>query len=163
VTQAPVNAGDITLADLAAYEAKQRPPVCGPYRIYIVCGMGPPSSGGLTLLEILGVLENFDRRRRDPLSVEGVHLYAEAARLAYADRNLYMADSDSSPCRCAVCSTPAIFKSRARPHRSRQDDGRSAGRMPPMKASWDYVIGETPEFPRRATSRSSTMTATRWR
>ncbi len=147
VTQAPVNAGDITLADLAAYEAKHRPPVCGPYRIYIVCGMGPPSSGGLTLLEILGVLENFDMAKTKPLSVEGVHLYAEAARLAYADRNLYMADSDfiAVPVRGLLDS--GYLKSRASlidPDKTM--DVAPAG-TPPMKASWDYVIGETPEFP----------------
>jgi gamma-glutamyltranspeptidase/glutathione hydrolase len=147
VAQAPVNAGDITLADLAAYEAKQRPPVCGPYRIYIVCGMGPPSSGGLTLLEILGVLENFDMAKTKPLSVEGVHLYAEAARLAYADRNLYMADSDfiAVPVRGLLDSS--YLKSRASlidPDKAM--DVAPAG-TPQMKASWDYVIGETPEFP----------------
>jgi len=89
-----VNAGDLTEADLASYRAKERPAVCGPYRRYEVCGMGPPSSGGLTLLQILGILEGFDLETEAPWSIRGLHLLTEAERLAYADRGLYMADSD---------------------------------------------------------------------
>ena len=88
------NAGDLTEADLAGYRAKERPAVCGPYRVWEVCGMGPPSSGGLTLLQILGILESFDLKAEAPWSIRGLHLMAEAERLAYADRGLYMADSD---------------------------------------------------------------------
>jgi gamma-glutamyltranspeptidase/glutathione hydrolase len=147
VSQAPVNAGDLTLADLAGYQAKQRPPVCGPYRVYVVCGMGPPSSGGLTLLEILGILENFDMAKTQPVSVEGVHLYAEAARLAYADRNLYMADSDFVAVPIRGLLDPGYLRSRAR----LIDPSKAMGIAPPgaplMKASWDYGAGWTPEFP----------------
>jgi len=109
--------------------------------------MGPPSSGGLTLLEILGVLENFDMAKTRPLSVEGVHLYAEAARLAYADRNLYMADSDfiAVPVRGLLDS--GYLKSRASLIDPDKTMDVAAAGTPPMKASWDYVIGETPEFP----------------
>jgi gamma-glutamyltranspeptidase/glutathione hydrolase len=147
VTQAPVNAGDITLADLAAYRAKQRPPVCGPYRIYVVCGMGPPSSGGLTLLEILGVLENFDMAKTQPVSVEGVHLYAEAARLGYADRNLYMADSDFVAVPIRGLLDPGYLKSRAHLINPNKAMGIAPAGAPPMKASWDHSAGQTPEFP----------------
>ena len=91
------NAGDLTEADLAGYRAKERPAVCGPYRRYEVCGMGPPSSGGLTLLQILGILENYDLKAEAPWSIRGLHLLSEAERLAYADRGLYMADSDFVP------------------------------------------------------------------
>src|SRR5262249_2030842 len=94
VPYAPESPGDIALDDLAAYQAKERPPVCGSYRRYRICGMGPPSSGGSTVLEILGALERFDLRRLQPMSAQGVHLFAEAARLAYADRDRYLADSD---------------------------------------------------------------------
>lgn len=94
VTHAPVSPGDLTLSDLADYQAKERPPVCGQYRRFRICGMGPPSSGGSTVLEILGLLERFDLRRLQPMSAEGVHLFVEAARLAYADRDRYLADSD---------------------------------------------------------------------
>lgn len=84
--------GDLTLADLAHYAALERDPVCGPYRAFRVCGMGPPSSGGVTLLELLGILRRTDFHRAPPLSVEAVHLFSEASRLAYADRARYIAD-----------------------------------------------------------------------
>jgi gamma-glutamyltranspeptidase/glutathione hydrolase len=94
VRQAPVNPGDITAGDLAGYHAKRRKPVCGPYRIYIVCGMGPPSSGGIAVLQILELLEPFTMAAPDPRHPKAVHLFAEAGRLAYADRDRYVADSD---------------------------------------------------------------------
>lgn len=90
----PVNPGLMTADDLARYEATRRDPVCSPYRIYIVCGMGPPSSGGIAVLQILGLLERFDLSPLDPLSARAVHLFAEASRLALADRERYLADPD---------------------------------------------------------------------
>lgn len=90
----PHNPGLMTEADLADYRAKQRAPVCMPYRVYVVCGMGPPSSGGIAVLQILGLLERFDVAALAPLSAEAVHLFAEAGRLALADRNRYIADPD---------------------------------------------------------------------
>lgn len=85
--------GDLTTTDLATYRAIERPPVCGIYRVYKVCGMGAPS-GGLTVLQILGILENFDLPSLEPASLLSVHLFAEAGRLAYADRGFYIADPD---------------------------------------------------------------------
>lgn len=86
--------GDLTTTDLATYRAIERPPVCGVYRVYKVCGMGAPSSGGLTVLQILGILENFNLAEQEPASLEAVHLFSEAGRLAYADRGFYIADPD---------------------------------------------------------------------
>lgn len=88
-----INPGILTLADMAAYEVIERDPICVIYRAYEVCGMGPPTSGGLTIGQILGVLEGYNIPGMGP-SAEAWHLYAEAAKLAYADRGLYMADSD---------------------------------------------------------------------
>ncbi|MDP6590586.1 MAG: gamma-glutamyltransferase [Alphaproteobacteria bacterium] len=88
------NPGAMTVADLETYEARQRPPVCATYRIHAVCGMGPPSSGGLTVLQILGLVEYFDIAGEGANSLAAVHLIAEASRLAFADRALFMADSD---------------------------------------------------------------------
>ena len=88
------NPGLLSEADLATYEAKIRPPVCVTYRASNVCGMGPPSSGGLTVGMILGILQYFDMGKPAPGSPEAEHLFIEAARLAYADRGLYMADAD---------------------------------------------------------------------
>jgi gamma-glutamyltranspeptidase / glutathione hydrolase len=87
------NPGVMTLADLASYKAKVRAPVCAPYRDYDICGMGPPSSGALTVGQIFGLLEHFDLPGIGP-APEAAHLFAEASKLAYADRGLYMADSD---------------------------------------------------------------------
>lgn len=94
VNKAPVNPGDLTLADLANYQAKKRDPVCGLYRFYQVCSMGPPSSGGVTVLQMLGILQNFDLASLKSKPVELVHLFSEAGRLAYADRNQFLADPD---------------------------------------------------------------------
>jgi len=85
------NPGDITLGDLAAYEVEERTPVCGRYRVYTLCGMGPPSSGAIAVQQILGILETRDLARLGP-GPEAAHWFAEAGRLAFADRALYLAD-----------------------------------------------------------------------
>jgi gamma-glutamyltranspeptidase/glutathione hydrolase len=94
VNNAPRNPSRMTMADLAAYQAKERVPVCGTYRRYRICGMGGPSSGGLTVLMILKQLERFDLARLGKDSPVAWHLIAESERLAYADRDAYMADTD---------------------------------------------------------------------
>jgi gamma-glutamyltranspeptidase/glutathione hydrolase len=94
VHSAPVHPGDLAAEDLRGYRARERAPVCATYRGYRLCGMGPPSSGAVTLLEMLGMLEHFDLARDKPPSVAAIHLFAEASRLAYADRNRYHADGD---------------------------------------------------------------------
>jgi len=88
------NPGDMTLADLAGYRVKVREPVCGAYRAYRVCGMPLPSSGGLTVLQMLGILEPYDVAAMGPMSLWSVHFISEAGRLAFADRSVYMADPD---------------------------------------------------------------------
>ncbi|GAA2035016.1 gamma-glutamyltransferase [Agromyces tropicus] len=93
----PAIPGDMTTADLAAYDVVERAPVCLDYRGHDVCGMGPPSSGGLAVGQILGILEGFDLAGAgagDPLDDEVVHLFTQAGRLAFADRNLYVGDPD---------------------------------------------------------------------
>jgi len=86
--------GDMTERDLADYRALQRDAVCGGYRAYRVCGMPPPSSGGIAVLAILGVLERFDMAKLRPNSSRAVHLFSEAGRLAFADRDHYVSDPD---------------------------------------------------------------------
>lgn len=88
------NPGLLSEEDLAAYEVIERDPVCADYRGRQVCGMGPPSSGALTVGQMLEMLESFDLASMGPNSVDSWHLFAEAGKLAYADRGLYMADSD---------------------------------------------------------------------
>ncbi|WP_425105428.1 gamma-glutamyltransferase [Ancylobacter sp.] len=91
------NPGLLDGEDLADYRVKERPPVCGAYRGLEVCGMGPPGSGALTLGQILGLLEPYDLKALGPTSPEAWRLIADASRLAFADRERYMADSDYVP------------------------------------------------------------------
>ena len=94
VNGAARNPSRMTAGDLASYDAKARPPVCGTYRSYRICGMGPPSAGATTMLAILKQLERFDLRAMGPRSATAWHLFAESSRLAYADRDLYLGDPD---------------------------------------------------------------------
>jgi gamma-glutamyltranspeptidase/glutathione hydrolase len=86
--------GAMTVADVAAYQAKERPELCGDYRAYRICGMGPPSSGATAVFAILKQLERFDLHALGPASPTFWHLFAESQRLAFADRERYLADSD---------------------------------------------------------------------
>jgi gamma-glutamyltranspeptidase/glutathione hydrolase len=106
------NPGVMTLKDLADYRVKLRQPVCFGYRAYEVCGMGPPTSGGLTVGQILGVLGHFDLAGMGR-TVDSVHLFAEAGKLAYADRALYMADSDFVSVPVKGLLDPAYLTARA--------------------------------------------------
>lgn len=91
VTRHPTNPGDMTLADLAGYRVVEREPLCGSYRVYTLCGMGPPSSGALAVMQILKLLEPVDLARLGP-GPDAVHWISEAGRLAFADRNLFVGD-----------------------------------------------------------------------
>jgi gamma-glutamyltranspeptidase/glutathione hydrolase len=94
VHEAPNHRGDITPADLAGYRVEERDPLCVPYRGYRVCGMGPPSSGGLAVAQVLKLIEPFDvgKTPRDAMNGKALHLIAEAQKLAFADRNHFIAD-----------------------------------------------------------------------
>lgn len=92
VNSAPVNPGKLSLDDLSGYQALAREPLCRSYRQYKVCGMAPPSSGSLAVLQILGMLEQFDMAALKPNSVQALHLFAQASRLAFADRERFLAD-----------------------------------------------------------------------
>lgn len=86
------NPGLLALEDLSGYQAIERKTVCGKYRAHMICTMGEPSSGGLSLLSTLGVLESFNMASTGPNNPLSWHLIGEASRLAFADRNYYMAD-----------------------------------------------------------------------
>ena len=94
VAKATPQDGAMTEADVRAYDAKSREPVCARYRVYRVCGMGPPSSGGVAVAQMLGQLERFDLAAMGPGSAQFWHLFVESQRVAYADRELYLADAD---------------------------------------------------------------------
>lgn len=124
------NPGTLSLSDIAGYQAKVREPVCGPYKQWTVCGMGPPSSGGVAVLQTLGILEALQRQKpaldlatlgpeqgnagsvMQP-SAQAVHLIAEAERLAYADRAMYLADSDQVPVNVRGLTNKAYLAQRA--------------------------------------------------
>jgi len=86
--------GFMTAEDLRRYDIKARKPVCAPYRLYVVCSMGEPSSGGLTVLQALGMLEGYDLGALGADNPQSWSLIAQASALAFADRNMYMADPD---------------------------------------------------------------------
>ena len=86
--------GVMTSADIRTYQAKSRDPVCTTYRSYKVCGMGPPSSGGVAVAQMLGQLERFELAELGPESATFWHIFLESQRIAYADRELYIGDSD---------------------------------------------------------------------
>ncbi|MEZ4443859.1 MAG: gamma-glutamyltransferase [Polyangiaceae bacterium] len=106
------NPGGLSAADLAGYQAVRREALCGRHRAHLVCGMPPPSSGGSTVLSILGILEA--RPDAAPLSEPlGVHLFAEASRLAFADRDRYLADPDFVAVPAEALVEPSYLKKRA--------------------------------------------------
>lgn len=94
VADATPQDGRMTASDITSYTAKAREPVCARYRVYRVCGMGPPSSGGIAVAQMLGQLERFDIAALGPDSLAFWHLFIESQRLAYADRELYSGDAD---------------------------------------------------------------------
>jgi gamma-glutamyltranspeptidase/glutathione hydrolase len=105
--------GSLTLGDLASYRAVEREPVCAPYRRWRVCGMGPPSSGGVAVLQMLGMMEALDPSATTPGTAQGEHLLAEVGRLAFADRDHYLADPDFFPVPIAKLLDPAYLRQRA--------------------------------------------------
>ncbi|QPL29583.1 gamma-glutamyltransferase [Pseudomonas fragi] len=123
-------AGTLSLADISGYQARERTPVCGDYKQWQICGMPPPSSGGVAVIQTLGILEAlqqqspaFDLATMPPVpsstgaglepSSAAVHLIAEAERLVYADRAQYLADSDYVPVNVKGLTDQGYFKTRA--------------------------------------------------
>ena len=145
VRTAPRNPGDMTLADLAAYRAQEREPVCFAYRVYRVCGMGPPSSGATTVFGILGMLEGYDLRTMGKDNPMSWHLISEAMRLAYADRDTYVADPDVVDVPVAGLIDEGYLRDRARlisPFRAAESV--AAGTPPGATPRTTAVAGEVP-------------------
>ena len=113
VSKAPHNPAPLTIGDIASYEAKPRSPICGAYRGYRICGMGPSSSGGFTVYATLKELERFDLSALGPRSPTAWHLIAESERVAYADRDKYLADEDFVKVPLAGLTDPAYLASRS--------------------------------------------------
>jgi gamma-glutamyltranspeptidase/glutathione hydrolase len=112
VTGHATQPGDMTLDDLKAYRVIERPAVCGRYRGFSVCGMGPPSSGAVAVLQILGAIEGTNMARLG-FGPDSVHAFSEASRLAFADRALYLGDPDFVAVPTAGLVDPDYVRSRA--------------------------------------------------
>ena len=145
VTGAPGNPGLLSALDLAIYQVRERPPVCGRFRDHEICGMGPPSSGGLTVGQILGMLDQFPPGAPDdPATWRRI---GDAARLAFADRGRYMADSDFVPMPTAGLIDPAYLAERARALRGED----ALPEVAPGRPEWDHARawadGEAHELP----------------
>lgn len=108
------NPGRLSLADMAGFRAQRRPILCGPYHGYSVCGMPPPSSGGGTVLAILGLLAPFDMASVAPDSVFAMHLFAQAGRVAFADRDAWYGDPTQMQVSPRQLIAPAYLAQRAR-------------------------------------------------
>ena len=108
------NPGLLSMQDLSAYRVVERPAVCVEYRAHDVCGMGPPSSGGLTVGQILGMLGGYDLAALGAESPESWRLIGDASRLAFADRGRFMADSDHVPMPTEGLIDPAYLADRAK-------------------------------------------------
>ncbi len=145
VAQEP-NPGTLSAADLAAYKVIQREPVCSGYRGLKVCGMAPPSSGGLAVAQMLGVLERYNLKSFGPTGVQSAHLFMQAGRLAFADRDLYVADPAFVRQPVAGMLDPIYLGQRAQGIDWNQDKGPATAGQPPA-SSGALAVGETPEFP----------------
>jgi gamma-glutamyltranspeptidase/glutathione hydrolase len=130
------NGGLLALRDFATYDIVERPPVCVTYRQAEVCGMGPPSSGALTVGQILGMLEGFDLAAMGPESVEAWTLIGDASRLAFADRGRYMADSDFVPLPREGLVDEAYLAGRA----GLLDPSRALETVEPGEPEWDHAM-----------------------
>ena len=148
----PTNPGLLSAKDIADYRPKVRTPVCSDYRAYTVCGMPPPSSGGIAVAQMLGMFETFDMKALAPRDgvpgAEAVHVFSEVGRLAYADRNRYAADADFVP--LPGRGIPSLIDkgyltARARLVGARSMGEAKAGTPPGMDVAWgtDNAI-ETP-------------------
>jgi gamma-glutamyltranspeptidase/glutathione hydrolase len=128
--------GLLTTDDLAGYAVIERSPVCAAYRDTQVCGMGPPSSGALTVGQILGMLDSYDLAALGPESPDAWRLIGDASRLAFADRGRYMADSDFVPMPTKGLVAEDYLKTRAALLAG--DD--SLPEVAPGEPEWDHAM-----------------------
>jgi gamma-glutamyltranspeptidase/glutathione hydrolase len=143
---APLNKGGMTLADLANYKAVEMKPVCGAFRVYRLCSMGPPSSGGVSVIQILGMLDRFPAQQLQPGALSTVHLFSQATRLSYADRAKYMGDTDFVDVPLAGLTDPGYIKQRGSLIDPAKDMGTAEAGTPPMKRA-DYAPDTDEKIP----------------
>ena len=129
------NPGLLDLADLQNYAVKQRQAVCAPYRTYQICGMGPPSSGALTVGQILSQLEPYDLKKLGAENPESWRLIGDSSRLAFADRGRYMADSDFVPMPTKGLLKPDYIKTRS----NLLSSPKALEETKPGEPAWDHA------------------------
>ncbi len=148
VGKSKLSPGDMTMTDLAQYRAKEQNAVCAPYRVYVICGMAPPSSGATTVLQILGTLQRFDLKATGKDNPKSWHLIGQAMQLAYADREKYLADDALlSMSRSRGCLIPDYIKQRS-------------ALIDEAKARTDYPAGNPPGAAPRTAAISSEVAGT---
>lgn len=130
VRDASRNPGTMTRADIAGYKAIKRDPVCLVYHAWLVCGMPPPSSGGITTLQILGLLQGVKLSEMAPAGLDAVHMIVEASKLAFADRNTYIADPAFVPVPTDGLIDPGYLALRAKEIPPVRDQGPAFPGMP---------------------------------
>ena len=142
-----VRPGRMTAQDLADYRAHTLAPLCTPYRVFRVCGPQLPSSGGVTTQQVLGILGAFDLPPISTEPVRAIHLFVEANRLAFADRNLYLADAEFVDAPVALLLDPSYLRARA----ALIDPNKALGSVTPGNvlpaAAWQFAAGTPSERP----------------
>ncbi|GAB3532219.1 gamma-glutamyltransferase [Photobacterium alginatilyticum] len=147
VRNAEGNPGVLSVMDLATYQVKEREPICAPYRQFEVCGMGPPSSGALTLGQIMGMLNQYPIDKMGPNDVNSWRLLGDASRLAFADRGRYMADSDYVPMPTDGLLDPGYLKQRAELLKGDKALATAEPGLPVWSHALRYAMDESLELP----------------
>lgn len=147
VGNSKLSPGDMTMTDLAQYRAKEQNAVCAPYRVYVVCGMAPPSSGATTVLQILGSIERFDMKAMGKDNPKSWFLIGQAMQLAYADREKYLGDDAFVSVPVAGLISPEYIKQRS-------------AMIDESKARVDYPAGNPPGATPRTAAISSEVAGT---
>lgn len=147
IKNAPNNPGLMELSDLGSYQAKERPVICGSYRIYKVCSIPPPSSGGHTMIATLGMLEGFNIDQMVPHSADAYNIILEAESLAYADRNQYTGDTDFVDVPVNGMIDADYLASRAKLIKPGSSIGKAPYGTPPMEVTLEYGEGKVLDIP----------------
>lgn len=147
VTKASEHPFPMTAEEIAAYRIKPHAPICTTYRQHRVCGVGPSTTGGLTVAMTLHLLAPFDLAGLGPNSPDAVHLFLEASKLAYADRSHYIGDPDFVPVPTAGLLDQAYLAERARKIDPSSSMGRPQPGLPPMRKALNHAPDDTPESP----------------
>jgi len=159
VQQAAIAPGLLTMKDLADYRVKERNAVCGPYRQYKVCGMAPPSSGGVAVIQILAQLQKFDLSKYSANDPQAIHLYTQSSRLAFADRNRFIADADFVPVPTQGLISPDYLAKRGDLINVNQDMGKAIAGMPSSPLSSVLEQADDNAIERPSTSHLSIIDA----